>query len=322
MSLGNCRILLLMLMPKRGWPAVCHFSKGSPGFLVAALFLVVAGIALAQTGPQERARVLPVSTPEVERLVDVGGRKLDSCVCGSGSPTVVLVSGLEIARDNWDSVVPELAAKTAVVTYDRAGVGKSELGGLPTDGLRSAEDLHFLLEQLGVPKPYVLVGHSYGGMVARLYASRHPEDMGGLILEETQHEDNLIEMRKTLEGKDLEAFDRLLGERLRTPEKPVTEADYMNLTRDELRKSRPLPHIPFVVLVVAGRARAMKDLFSDEAVEKLDKIDNALNKKLAALVPEGRLVMVEGTGHLVHVDKPDVLIGPVVEMIEGIRAKK
>ncbi len=290
---------------------------------------VMSSFLLVSTGPSsgsrlgagEQTQTPRIQTPKTEGLIDVGGRKLDCRVFGSGSPTVVLVSGLEIAQDNWDSVIPELAAKTTVVTYDRAGLGKSELGGLPADGERAARDLHVLLEKLGVPKPYVLVGHSYGGMVARLFASLYPADMGGLILEETQHEDNLIKMRGILGGRDLEAFDQFLGDRLKTPENPVTEADYANVTRDQLRKSGPLPRIPFAIMVVAGRAKAMKDLFSDKAIEKLDKLDSALNKELAALVPGGRLIMVEGTGHLVHVDKPVVLIGPVLEMIAGIRGK-
>ncbi len=293
--------------------------------LMGLPFLLVAVLAFSTSGytyPQDAAGIARTLTPKVEGLIDVDGRKIDACVYGGGAPTVVLVSGLGITQDNWDPVVPDLAAKATVVTYDPPGVGKSELGGLPTDGERAARDLHGLLEKLGVAKPYLLVGHSYGGMVVRLFASLFPEDVGGLILEETQHENNLVEMRKVLEGKDLEAFDQVLGERLRTPEKPVTEADFMNVTREQLRRSRPLPHIPFVVMVVAGRAKAMSDLFSDGAIEKIDKLDVTLNKELTALVPGGRLIMVEGTGHLVHVDKPGVLIAPVMEMIAAVRNKK
>ena len=99
---------------------------------------------------REQTQIPEISTPRVENMIDVGGRKLHCFVYGKGSPTVVLVSGLEILQDNWNPVVPELAAKTTVVTYDRAGLGKSELGGLPTDGERAAKDLHVLLEKLGL----------------------------------------------------------------------------------------------------------------------------------------------------------------------------
>ena len=275
-----------------------------------------------QGSPQEEIKIPEISTPKTENLIDVGGRKLDCCVYGSNSPTVVLVSGLEAPQAYWNSVVPDLAAKTTVVTYDRAGVGKSEIGDLPAHGVQSAKDLQVLLDKLGVPKPYILVGHSYGGNVVRLFASMYPDDMGGLILEDTQHEDVLNEMRKILEGKDLEAFDQLMADRFNTPENPKTEADFRNMTREQLKKGRPLPQIPFVVMAVGGRAKAMAPLFSDAAIEKMEKLDGDLNKRLAALIPGGKLIVVEGTGHNIHIDKPEALIAPVAEMIRVVRESR
>ena len=272
--------------------------------------------------PQEQIRIPEISTPKIENMIDVGGRKLDCCVYGKGSPTVVLVSGLEAPQAYWNSVIPDLAAKTTVMTFDRAGTGKSEIGNLPTHGEQSAKDLRVLLIKLGVPKPYILVGHSYGGSVVRLFASIYPDDMGGLILEDTQHENNLNELRRILKGEDLKAFEELMAERFSAPEDPKTEADYGNITREQLRKSKPLPRMPFVVLTAGGRAKAMGPMFSDEAIEKMAEADSALNNKLAALVPGGRLIIVEGTGHNIHVDKPEVLIAPVVGMVKEAREKK
>jgi pimeloyl-ACP methyl ester carboxylesterase len=299
-------------------------------FLIGALLMTLIGFhsyllsssRAGQGSPQEEIKTPEISTPKTENMIDVGGRKLHCCVYGSGSPTVVLVSGLEAPQAYWNSVIPDLAAKTTVVTYDRAGVGKSEIGDLPAHGEQSAKDLQALLDKLAVPRTYILVGHSYGGNVVRLFASMYPEDMGGLILEDTQHEDVLDEMRKILEGKDLEAFDQLMADRFSTPENPKTEADYRNMTREQLRKSKPLPRIPFVVLTSAGRAKAMQPLFSDAAIEKMEKSDEDLNNKLAALIPGGRLIVVEGTGHNIHMDKPEVLITPVVEMIRVVRESR
>ncbi len=267
-------------------------------------------------------RIPEISTPKIEHMIDVGGRKLNCCVFGKGSPTVVLVSGFEAPQEYWNSVIPDLAAMTTVVTYDRAGIGKSEIGDLPAHGEQSSKDLRVLLDKLDVPRPYILVGHSYGGSVVRLFASMDPDDMGGLILEDTQHEDVLIELRKILKGKDLEAFEQLMVDRFSAPDNPKTEADYRNITREQVSKSKPLPRIPFVILTSAGRAKAMQPIFSDEAIEEIAKLDLALNNKLAALIPGGRQIIVEGTGHDIHVDKPEALIAPVVEMIKEIREKK
>jgi len=214
-------------------------------------------------------RIPEISTPKIENMIDVGGRKLHCCVYGNGSPTVVLVSGFEAPQAYWNSVIPDLAAKTTVVTFDRAGIGKSEIGDLPTHGEQSAKDLQVLLNKLGAPRPYILVGHSYGGSVVRLFASMYPDDMGGFILEDTQHEDVLNELRKILKGKDLEAFEQLVVDRFSAPENPKTEADYRNITREQVSQSKPLPRIPFVILTSAGRANAMQPLFSDEAIEKI-----------------------------------------------------
>jgi pimeloyl-ACP methyl ester carboxylesterase len=272
--------------------------------------------------PQEQTRIPEISTPKIENIIDVGGRKLHSSVYGNGSPTVVLVSGLEAPQAYWNSVIPDLAAKTTLMTFDRAGIGKSEIGDLPTHGEQSAKDLQALLAKLGVPRPYILVGHSYGGSVVRLFASMYPDDMGGLILEDTQHEDVLNELRKILKGKDLEAFEQLVVARFSAPENPKTEVDYRNITREQVSKSRALPRMPFVILTSGGdRAKAMQPMFSDEAIEKIAALDFALQEKLAALIPGGRLITVEGAGHDIHVGKPGALIAPVVEMIKEVREK-
>lgn len=256
-----------------------------------------------------------------EQMVDVGGRRLHAFAHGSGSPTVVLVSGLDSPQASWDSVVPALAALATVVTYDRAGIGRSEIGNLPTHGEQSARDLHALLGALGVPRPYVVVGHSYGGFVARLFASMYPDEMAGLILEETQHEDVVQEMRAILKGKDLEAFDEAFSGMLLTPANAKAEADYRNVTREQLRKSRPLPRIPLLVLTCRDRARAMPPVFTGEAIEAMVRLDAVLMNRLTASVPGGRQIVVEGSGHYIHVDKPEVLLAPLKEMIGALRGK-
>ena len=271
--------------------------------------------------PQEQTRIPEISTPKTENMIDVGGRKLHCFVYGKGSPTVVLVSGFGAPQAYWNSVIPDLAAKTTVVTFDRAGIGKSEIGNLPTHGEQAAKDLHVLLEKLDVPKPYLLVGHSYGGIVVRLFASMYPDVMGGLILEDAQHEDVLNEQRKILTGNDLEALEQMVA-RFSTPENPKTEADYRNITTEQVRKSKPLPHIPFIVLTAGDRSKAMPPMFSDEAKEKIAKLGLEMQQKLVALIPGGRHILVEGVGHNIHAEKPEALINPVVEMIKEVREKK
>jgi pimeloyl-ACP methyl ester carboxylesterase len=116
------------------------------------------------------------------RLYDVGGYRLHLDCAGSGSPTVVLQSGLGGFSGSWARVAPAVAGTTRVCTYDRAGQGWSEDAPSPQDGLQTAADLHTLLSRAGEHGPYVLVGNSIGGDYAMTYAARFPEQVAGMVL--------------------------------------------------------------------------------------------------------------------------------------------
>jgi pimeloyl-ACP methyl ester carboxylesterase len=259
-----------------------------------------------------------ISTPKVEKMIDVGGRSLHCCVHGKGFPTVVLVSGFGAPQAYWNPVVPDLASQTTVLTYDRAGIGKSEIGELPTHGTQAATDLHTLLNKLNLPKPYIVIGHSYGGSVVRLFASIYPDDIGGIILEDSQHEGILEEQRKILEGKDLEQLEEMVS-RFATPDNPKTEGDYRYITMEQVKNSKPLPHIPFVVLTAGDRSKGMPPIFSERANKKMAELGIEMQKKLAAMIPGGKHIIVNDVGHNMHLEKPEALITPVIEMIKEAR---
>ena len=268
--------------------------------------------------PQQQVQIPEISTPKTEEMIDVGGRKLHCCVYGKNGPTVVLVSGFGAPQSYWNTVVPDLAALTTVVTFDRAGIGKSEIGEIPTHGLQSAKDILTLLVKLNVPAPYILVGHSYGGDVVRLFASMYPDHMGGLVLEDTQHEDVLEEQRKILKGKDLEALEQMAA-RFATPENPKTETDYLNTTKEQVRSSKPLPRMPFVVLSAGDRLNAMPPMFSEDGKKELAALGLKLQQRLVSLVPDCEHIVVEGVGHNIHVEKPGAVIEPVIKMVNKLR---
>jgi len=119
-----------------------------------------------------------------DRLVDVGGHRLNIRCTGSGTPTVVLEPGLgESASAIAKWIAPEVARTTRVCVYDRAGHGRSDIA---PDG-DAARDLHVLLERAHVPGPYVLAGHSLGGMFVLSYAHRYPSQVGGVVLLDSMH---------------------------------------------------------------------------------------------------------------------------------------
>ena len=123
--------------------------------------------------------------PAPGKLVDIGGWRLHIHCLGSASPTkptVILESGLGDFSVEWSLVQPGVASFARVCTYDRAGDGWSDVGPYPRTFHQIVYELHTLLEKTGERPPYLLVGHSYGGWLVRLFQSTYPTDVGGLVL--------------------------------------------------------------------------------------------------------------------------------------------
>jgi len=119
------------------------------------------------------------------QLVDIGGRRINLHCTGAGSPTVILMAGSASWSPIWYKVQPVIAQKTCVCAFDRAGYGFSDPA--PRFQILSdvVDDLHAALNAGSVPEPYVLVGHSLGGIEARLYAQRWPKQVVGMVLDDT-----------------------------------------------------------------------------------------------------------------------------------------
>jgi pimeloyl-ACP methyl ester carboxylesterase len=127
--------------------------------------------------------------PATGQLVDVGGHKLHLYCAGTGSPTVVLEQGGAGNSLAWFYIQPQLAKETRVCAYDRAGMAWSEPGSLPRTGKTIASELHTLLKNANIQAPFVMVGHSYGGLYVRAFAAQYPEDVAGLVLLDSTHPD-------------------------------------------------------------------------------------------------------------------------------------
>lgn len=120
--------------------------------------------------------------PPPGQLVDVGGHRLHINCIGTGSPTVVIEAGLGDWSTGWGVVQQGVAQATRVCTYDRAGWGWSEAGPLPRDAVQFAKELHTLLQNANIPGPYVMVGHSLGGLAVRVFANEYASEVAGVVL--------------------------------------------------------------------------------------------------------------------------------------------
>jgi pimeloyl-ACP methyl ester carboxylesterase len=126
------------------------------------------------------------------RLVDIGGFRLHLLAAGQGSPTVVLDAALAGSCVSWSLVQPEVATFTRVCAYDRAGFGWSDPGPLPRTAARIARELRTLLARAGERPPFVLVGHSFGGVVMRVFAHDFRDDVAGLVLVDPAHPEDWV----------------------------------------------------------------------------------------------------------------------------------
>ncbi len=151
------------------------------------------------------AQTLPPQSQQAfarpQQMVDIGGRRLHLYCSGSGPVTVVFDAFSGGAGSSWFTVQPHVAKRTRACVYDRAGMGFSDPAPRPNTSANAVEDLHNLLGAAGIAPPYLMVGSSYGGANAQLYAYRYPHEVAALVLVEPQHEDEIARLDKVSGGK-------------------------------------------------------------------------------------------------------------------------
>ncbi len=288
-------------------------------------FLIALLISLAGAVPaQERSVTDEFNIPEfrlkkVEKMVDVNGRKLHVIAYGKGKPAIVLLSGLNAPQDFWNALIRPVAEKTMVVTYDRPGCGRSQLGSLPTHGQQAAADLKELLEQMAVPGPYILVGHSYGANIARLFAAANPSVVGGMIFLDGQHPGILEEQKKVLAGEDLARLEQMIAS-LKNKANPKNESDFLLVTLEQGMQAGTLPQVPFTVVTSgANRLAGIPLLFSEDGRQQLLRLGMELQKKSAAEIPGGEHIVLEEMGPTLHNENPKPIVKIVKAMLSRVR---
>ena len=187
-SLGISLNVVSSSTPRR---LIRRIGKALLVLVVVLLVLAVAGAIYQAIATELAERAFP---PPGE-MVDVGGHSLHINCVGQGSPTVVLDAASGGFSAQWVRVQREVSGTTRVCAYDRAGMGWSEMGPEPRDAKQITGELHTLLGKAGIKGPYVLVGHSFGGMYMQTYAHRYPDEVAGVALVDSPTEPDQFSQR-------------------------------------------------------------------------------------------------------------------------------
>jgi pimeloyl-ACP methyl ester carboxylesterase len=263
--------------------------------------------------------------PPPGMLVDVGGHRLHLYCTGWGRPTVILEAGFPGSSLDWTLVQPKLAKSTRVCAYDRAGYGWSEPGPRLRTSLRITDELYALLGRAGVFGPYVLVGHSFGGLHVRLYASRFPTQVAGVVLVDAAAE-GVVRRRPPRVDKllwceveiwlGLERLEQALGLGRDAPRLPPTVApaataratrpatcqaahDEASVRAESLWEVRQAADLGSKPLVVVTRGRDLNPQW------------RAGQAALLRLSTRSSQVVAAGSGHYVQLDQPEVVVEAV-----------
>jgi pimeloyl-ACP methyl ester carboxylesterase len=161
----------------------------APRAILGAVLLSI-GTAVRAAPPPAPAiaddqRLLPYAEPG--QLVDIGGRHINLRCTGNGRPPVILMAGLASWSFTWYKTQPEIATKTRACAFDRANFGFSDSAPQPQILSGVVTDLHAVLQAANIPGPYVLVGKSFGGMEARVFAQRWPREVAGMVLVDSSY---------------------------------------------------------------------------------------------------------------------------------------
>ena len=248
-------------------------------------------------------------------LVDVGGRHLYVECVGSGTPTVLLEAGFGDSSRDWTAVLQEIGHTTRTCAYDRAGLGDSD----PMPGVHDAgdeiRDLERLLDRGRIEPPYVLVGHSYGGLLARLFAHAHPDETGGVVLVDAEGRD----MDRRLRA----AWPKSIAPKLRRAWVEQTVLDGVAVRASTALGSgiRSLRDEPMII-ITAAHERELPLFFwarPPEVYRRWNRAWRAMQTELAELSSDHAHVVALRSDHLVQDDQPLVVIQAIRAVVRSFR---
>jgi pimeloyl-ACP methyl ester carboxylesterase len=265
-------------------------------------------------------------------MVDIGTHRLQVHSEGTGSPVIVIDPGIGDTLDKLRPLQAALSRVTRVVTYNRAGYGRSEAGPLPRDCGREAGELRALLDKASMPGPYVLVGHSLGALNVQAFAAMYPDAVAGMALldppplsfllgrEYRDLEDLAEHMTTTWQAMaDAAAMSADDRERAQGVFYRMIASEHREMFGASAKRVAGMPacgNLPLLVMA-AGKPNPA---FGAGAAE-YQKYWVAQSRALAAKSAKGRFVLAKGSSHYLYLDDPALVAESIIALVSEVRAK-
>ena len=258
--------------------------------------LLIQGIAGLIVALLSGCASLPNSTTE-----QIDNRDIEFALVRHNTTPVVFENGLGGRMEWWKKVVPEISKDTTTFVYNRPGYGKSDPVSTPRDGSHVVEELRSLLRSKGLNPPYILVGHSLGGLYMQYFARRYPDEIGALILVDSTHP---AQLKDKGSPENWSAWVRLAFGVATSPVEKE-ELNAINTTGERVLSLPAFTGKPVIVLS-ASRPMNEKSELADDANEK--------RKNIARLYPGAKQIWVD-SGHGIPLEKPESVISAIREVL-------
>ena len=301
------------------------------GSVLSAMLLSVSPIVMLAQG------IVPKSEPPpLGRLIDVGGYRVHLYCTGTGNPTVLIV-GAGFTFD-WGLVQPGVAKFTQVCSYDHSGIGWSDDGPKDSCALR-VNEVHAALKNAGIQGPYVVVGHSLGALVARVYAGKYPDEIAGMVV--VDHalllKGNVMmaptgaapvpppstEIGKPIGPKPFGMEDDPNFGKLPAPDREA-HLWFMAQPRNQKVLHANAELMPGCFADADAIVKGHSQSFGDKPVIDVDTSSSAgaeLQRQLLSLSRNSKEMSAEGSGHFVMIDRPDVVVDAINQAVRSARNK-
>lgn len=316
------------------------------GLIALVILLLIVGFVFERKSRNDAEKINPDGN-----FVKVENHRLNYYKTGNGGPTVVFETAFDPAGHlQWYNIQQELSVSYTSVSYDRAGILWSERGQNPKSGEQIAKELHLLLEKANVPKPYILVGHSFGGTLVRFFVNKYPTDVGGVILIDSQCPDdkkylspklfkmvnqglpsNFLKFANTFglarlmfkgmfsNDKEYEYQNSIMPALLyKSADAVLEEQEQINSIKEEASKIKSFGTIPLFILTATDEKRYGSFIKDEKLKVEMINAWNKMQKYFLLLSTDSKQILVPNSGHYINQEQPKVIENAINDMVNKI----